>query len=106
MRPISVGSSGLAAALLLAGCAVTSVDDRVAEACAAGDGPSCQVLERRAELPETMPAPMSTAVPAVWPSAGVTVGSGGRVGGGVALGIGAYPFADPWREPWRRQDRW
>ena len=105
-RPICAASSAALAALLLAGCTVMGPEDRAMEACRAGDEASCEVLERRAELPDTMPAPMSSAVPVIWPSAGVAVGSGGRVGGGVGIGIGAYPFGDPWRDPWRRYDRW
>ncbi len=106
MRPIFAASSAVFGAVWLAGCTVMSVEDRAMQDCRAGDEASCQVLERRAELPETMPAPMSSSVPAVWPSASVAVGSGGRVGGGIGIGVGAYPFGDPWRDPWRRYDRW
>ena len=99
-------SSALLGAMMLGGCMVPEPGDRVAENCAAGDQPSCEVLERRADLPQTMRAPTSSAEPRMWPSAGVTVGSGGRMGGGVALGIGVDPFGDPWRDPFRRQDGW
>ncbi|TVQ38683.1 MAG: hypothetical protein EA356_02670 [Geminicoccaceae bacterium] len=93
-------------ALALAGCTVMSAEERLQRDCLASDQASCAALERRADLPETLRAPTSTAEPRLYPRAGVTVGTGGNIGGGVGLSIGADPFADPWRDPWERRGRW